>query len=145
MLPSENPPKKNLNLMNKPLLAQSQTNVDGDQIVLSAKTRKRKNKIGMAIARNNYNRKHHLSQKYRYPKQGGPRLWITRDPRTHRIPAKINIQVSQKSACNGKQRWKDLTSQNTNALISFVGNVSANGMPFLVRDITLSAFHSMPM
>ena len=37
-------------------------------------------------------------------------------------------------------------AQNTNALISFVGNVSANsGMPFLVLDITSSAFHSVPM
>ena len=42
-----------------------QTNADGDQIVPSAKIRKRKKKIGMAIARNNCNRKHCLSKRFR--------------------------------------------------------------------------------
>ena len=37
------------------------------------------------------------------------------------------------------------STQNTNALISLVGNVSANDTPFLVRDIKLSAFHIVPM
>ena len=31
-------------------------------------------------------------------------------------------------------------AQNTNSLISLVGNVSANGIPFLVRNITSSVF-----
>ena len=53
--------------------AQSQTNADGDQIVPSAKTRKRK-MIGMAIARDNCNRKQHLSKRFRYPKHDAPRL-----------------------------------------------------------------------
>ena len=35
--------------------------------------------------------------------------------------------------------------QNTNAFISCVGSLSANGFPFLVRDISSSAFQSVPM
>ena len=34
---------------------------------------------------------------------------------------------------------------NTNASILWVGSVSANGIPFLVMDITSSAFHNMSM
>ena len=62
--------------MNNPLAAQGHTSVDEDQIVPSAKTRKRKKKkmIGMAIARDNCNGKHHLSKRFRYPKQDAPRL-----------------------------------------------------------------------
>ena len=38
------------------------------------KIKKRKKKIGMAIARYNCNRKHHLSKRFRCPKQGALRL-----------------------------------------------------------------------
>ena len=69
---SPKPPiKKTLRQENNQSSAQEQRNVDGDQIVPSAKIRK---KIGMATTRNNYNRKHHLSKKSRCPKQGTLRL-----------------------------------------------------------------------
>ena len=45
-------------------------NVDGDQIVLSAKIRTRK--IGMANIKISYSRKHHPSQKCKGPKQDTP-------------------------------------------------------------------------
>ena len=42
-------------------------NVDGDQVVPSARIRKRK--IGMANTKTNFNRRYHPSQKYKDPKQ----------------------------------------------------------------------------
>ena len=52
------------------------------------------------------------SRKLRSPKQGAPRVSITKDPKTHRSPTKrhklTNIQVRQNSTSNGKDRWKRL-------------------------------------
>ena len=49
VLPAQNPQKKNLNLMNNPLLAQSQTNVEGDQIVPSANLGKGRRRLGWQL------------------------------------------------------------------------------------------------
>ena len=49
------------------IITPKQRNVDGDQIVPSARIRKRK--IGMANTETNFNRRYHPSQKYKDPKQ----------------------------------------------------------------------------
>ena len=51
-------------------ISPKQRNVDGDQIVPSARFRTRK--IGMANIKTSYSRKHHPSQKYIGPKQDAP-------------------------------------------------------------------------
>ena len=71
VLPVQNPHKEEPKTGEQPNISLRAENVDGDQIVPSANTRK---KIGMVIIRNNYNRKHHLSKKSRSPKQGALRL-----------------------------------------------------------------------
>ena len=54
------------------IISPKQRNVDGDQIVHSAKIRTRK--IGMANIKISYNRKHHPNQKCKGPKQNAPKL-----------------------------------------------------------------------
>ena len=71
---SPKPPiREELRQKNNQLPAQEQTNVDGGQIVPSAKIKNRK-KIGMAITKNNCNSKCLPNKGFRCPKQGTPRL-----------------------------------------------------------------------
>ena len=58
--------------MNNHLPTQEQTSVDGDQIGPSERIKKRKKKIGMAIAKHNYNRKHHPNQGIQIPQARCP-------------------------------------------------------------------------
>ena len=87
--------------------------MDGDQIVPSAKIRTRK-KIGMATTRTNYNRKHHLSQKYKGPKQGALKLSTTKSPKNLQKPnqeTQIDRYLSQTKIC--KQWEAEMERLNT--------------------------------
>ena len=88
--------------------------MDGDWIVPSTKIRPRK-KIGMAATKTNYNGKHHLSQKYKGPKQDALKLWTTKSPKTHRSLIKrhklTDIQVREKSTSNGKWQMERLNTK----------------------------------
>ena len=86
--------------MNSQSLAQKQRNVDGDQIVPSARTKTRK--IGMANTKTNHNRKHHPSQKSKGPQARCPQTLIHQKPQNSQKPSQetqIDRYLCQTKIC----------------------------------------------